>query len=153
MAIDPLHLWQTEASVEFCAREESLADSFRDFFLQCFGASVSQNDVAWLADIFAAFISYQQIPSPNALRVVAESLLPILAEIDREMSSSKRARARWMPIVFGLGLPSSYETRQARVARNRGVSKQNLTNQVSRFLRAVNLQPAFSNNGRFLAFH
>jgi hypothetical protein len=100
------------------------------------------------------FISYRQLfPGPNAMQAAAMKLLPILAEIDRKMSSSKRTRGRWMPIAFGLGLPSSYETRQARVARSRGVSKQNVTNQVSRFLRAVNLRPAFSNNGRFLAVH
>jgi hypothetical protein len=58
-----------------------------------------------------------------------------------------------MPIAFALGLPSFYETRQYQLAKARGVSKQNLTNQVSKFLRAVNLKPAFTNNGQRLAFH
>ena len=119
-----------------------------------FGASVSQNDAAWLAGLLEDFISYRELYSgPNAMHAVAMKLLPVLAEIDREMSRSKTARGRWMPIAFALGLPSSYETRQYVISKARGKTKQNLTNQVSRFLRAVNLRPAFTNNGRYLAFH
>jgi hypothetical protein len=154
MSIDPFRRWQSPPSVAFCAPAESLSDDFRSFFLERFGATLSQNDAAWLAGLLEDFISYRGLfPGPNAMHAAAIKLLPILAEIDREMSQSKTARARWMPIAFGLGLPSSYETRQARVARSRGVSKQNLTNQVSRFLRAVDLRPAFSGNGRHLAVH
>jgi hypothetical protein len=151
--IDPERRWNYGPTTSPEFPPETITDSFRDFCLQHFGALISQNDAAWLADVFAAFISYQGIPHPSALRVAAESLLPILAEIDYEMVRSKRTRGRWMPIAFALGLPSSYETRQAIVSRRRGVSKQNLTNQVSRFLRAVDLRPAFSGNGRHLAVH
>jgi hypothetical protein len=50
-----------------------------------------KNDAAWLAELFAAFASYQQLPTRNALRIAAESLRPILAEIDWEMSQSKNS--------------------------------------------------------------
>ena len=42
---------------------------------------------------------------------LVDRLIGVLAEIDREMSQSKTARGRRMPIAFALGLPSSYETR------------------------------------------
>jgi hypothetical protein len=151
--IDPFRHW-FEPSVAFDAPAESLNDDFRSFFLERFGASVSQNDAAWLAGLLEDFIAYRGLyPGPNAMHAAAMKLIGVLAEIDREMSQSKTVRARWMPISFALGLPSSYETRQARVARSRGVSKQNLTNQVGRFLRATGLRPAFSGNGRNLMFY
>jgi len=154
MPTDPLRRWIPESSVAFCAPAENLSDDFRSFFLQHFGAGISQNDAAWLAGLLEDFIAYRELfVGPNAMHAAARKLLPILAEIDREMSSSKRTRGRWMPIAFALGLRSSYETRQSRVARSRGVSKQNFTNQVSRFLRAVHLAAAYTNNGRFLAVY
>src|SRR6516165_9805651 len=122
MQTDPERRWIPEPSVAFNAPAESLNDDFRSFFLQRFGASVSQNDAAWLAGLLEDFISYRELfPGPNAMHAAAMKLLPILAEIDRQMSSSKRTRARWAPIAFGLGLPSALETRQSRVARARGV--------------------------------
>jgi hypothetical protein len=56
---------------------------------------------------------------------------------------------------LALGLPSvcfSHMT-GAELASSRGISKMAVSKKITRFLRLVQLEPAFNNNGRYLAFH
>ena len=81
MQTDPERRWIPEPSVAFNAPAESLNDDFRSFFLQRFGASVSQNDAAWLAGLLEDFISYRELyPGPNAMHAAAMKLLPVLGD-------------------------------------------------------------------------
>jgi hypothetical protein len=143
-----------EQITEFEFPLDSPVDRVRDFCLETFGKELENADAAWIASFIADYVRWaEENPGQNALRVGALKLLPILNEIDLVMSYSPVTRTRWMPIAFALGLPSACETNQTLEALRRHKTKQNITNQVSRFLRRVNLPRAFNGSGGALAFY
>ena len=82
-------------------------------------------------------------------------MIRLLSAIDEKMSGSADPERDWAEISLALGLPSVCFNHMtgAELASSRGPSKIAVSKKVTRYLRLVELEPAFDGNGRRLVFH
>ena len=129
----------------------------QDYCKARFGRGLSGSDLEWLGDFVDGFLAWSEnnCGRNREARAAALTMIRLLSAIDEKMSGSADPERDWAEISLALGLPSVCFNHMtgAELASSRGLSKMAVSKKVTRFLRLVELEPAFDGNGRRLVFH
>jgi hypothetical protein len=154
MPIDPERKW-TEPSENFRFPEIPQIELLRDYCKARYGRGLGRADLEWLAGFVGEFLAWSETNcGRNEARAAALKMIRLLSAIDESMSASTDPERTWTEISLALGLPSicfSHMT-GAELASSRGISKMAVSKKVTRFLRLVQLDRAFNENGGQLVF-
>ena len=148
------HNWP-EPTEDFAYPHENQIDLLKDYFRAVYGRGLTSDEIQWLGGLVSDFLAWSQSHTTKAeARVAALKMIRLLSAIDETMAASRDPARSWAEIALALGLPRVCinHLTQSELATCHSVSGMAVSKTLNRFLRRVDMEPAFK-NGRGLDFH
>jgi hypothetical protein len=122
---------------------DPLPDRIRDYFLSRYNGNISPDDAAWLAELVTDFIESNRLINQNDYQPAARKCLRIFScdrlkhggspqgctPMANDQPSFRPAKHCWTNLT------------EAALARQCGISKMAVSNQVHKFLASVDMEP------------